>query len=77
MSEEIPLPPSRRRFIATMLAVISRAVASILGIPLAGFFALPALRQLERRWLEVGSVSDFPEGEIRDLAISPHSFSHI
>jgi hypothetical protein len=57
------LPPSRRRFIATMLTVISGAIASILGVPLAGFFALPALRRPERRWLEVGPVSDFAQGD--------------
>ena len=45
-SDITSLPPSRRRFIATALAVISGAVAAILGIPLAGFFALPALRRL-------------------------------
>jgi len=65
------LPPTRRRFIATVLAAISGAVASVLGIPLAGFFALPALRQLERRWLEVGPVFDFPEGEIKKVLAKP------
>jgi menaquinol-cytochrome c reductase iron-sulfur subunit len=66
-----PLPASRRRFIATMLAVISGAVASFLGVPLASFFALPALRRPERRWLEVGPVSDFAEGEITKILAKP------
>lgn len=71
MAEEVSLSPSRRRFIATTLAAIAGAVASILGVPLASFFALPALRQLERRWLEVGLVSDFPEGEIKKVLAKP------
>ncbi|MDP2735101.1 MAG: ubiquinol-cytochrome c reductase iron-sulfur subunit [bacterium] len=65
------LPPSRRRFIATMLTVISGTIASILGVPLAGFFALPALRRPERRWLEVGPVSDFAQGEIKKVLAKP------
>lgn len=70
-NEERDIEPSRRRFIATMLAVISGTIASILGIPLAGFFALPALRRPERRWLEVAPVSEFPQGEIKKVLAKP------
>lgn len=65
------LHPSRRRFIATMLAVISSAVASILGVPLAGFFSLPALRKREFEWAEVGPVEQFKVGEISFALVKP------
>lgn len=65
------ISPGRRRFIVGALGAIVTAIAAILGVPLAGFFALPALRRLERRWLEVGPVSDFPEGEIRKVLAKP------
>jgi len=65
------LAPSRRRFVLTILALISGTVASVLGVPLAAFFALPAFRRAERRWLKVGRVSDFAEGRIQKVLAKP------
>ncbi|HBA41156.1 MAG TPA: hypothetical protein DCZ05_15970 [Deltaproteobacteria bacterium] len=65
------ISPARRRFITAALAAIAAAITGILGVPLAGFFALPALRRLERRWLEVGPVANFPEGEIKKALAKP------
>lgn len=65
------VPPGRRRFIILLLSAITSAIAGILGIPLAGFFALPALKRSELRWLEVGPVSSFKEGEIRKVIAKP------
>ncbi|SRR5581483_5359664 len=66
-----PIAPRRRRFIAVALGAIAAAITGILGVPLAGFFALPALRRAERRWLEVGPVSDFPEGQVTKALAKP------
>jgi len=63
--------PGRRRFITVALGGISTAIAAIIGVPLAGFFALPALKRSERRWLEVGPVSDFVEGQIQKVLAKP------
>ena len=66
-----PIAPRRRRFITVALGGIVAAIAGTLGVPLAGFFALPALRRAERRWLEVGPVADFPEGRIVKALAKP------
>jgi hypothetical protein len=59
------IAPGRRRFITIALGAIATVIAGIIGVPLAGFFALPALKRLPRRWLQVGSVSAFAGGRSR------------
>lgn len=53
------------------LGAIAAAVAGIIGAPLAGFFALPAFRRAERRWLEVGPVSGLVEGQTQKVLAKP------
>lgn len=65
------IPPGRRRFIAVLLGGIASAITAILGVPLAGFFALPTFRKSERRWLEVGPISDFAKGQIKKVLAKP------
>jgi menaquinol-cytochrome c reductase iron-sulfur subunit len=67
------IAPGRRRFITIALGTIAAAIAGIIGVPLAGFFALPALRRSPRQWLEVGPVSAFEEGEIKKVLAKPLS----
>ena len=66
-----PLPIGRRRFIAAVLGAITTLIAGVLGIPLAGYFALPAFGRSERRWLEVGAVSEFQEGLTKKVLAKP------
>jgi menaquinol-cytochrome c reductase iron-sulfur subunit len=61
----------RRRFMTIALGMIVTAIAGIIGVPLAGFLALPALRRSERRWLEVGPVSGFTVGQIQKVLAKP------
>jgi Rieske Fe-S protein len=65
------LLPSRRRFITIVLSAVSGAIAAILGIPLAGFFSLPALRKREFVWAEAGPIDQFKVGEIRFVLLKP------
>lgn len=65
------ITPGRRRFITAALGAIAAAIAGIIGVPLAGFFALPALKRSERRWLEVGPVSDLVEGQVTKVVAKP------
>ena len=65
------IAPGRRRFITITLVAIATVTAGIIGVPLAGFFALPALKRLPRRWLEVGEVSTFEEGQIKKVLAKP------
>lgn len=65
------MTPGRRRFVKVALGTIAAVIAGVIGVPLAGFFALPALRRSERRWLEVGPVADFVEAEIKKVLAKP------
>lgn len=67
----VPLAPSRRRFISIVLGAISGAIAAILGIPLAGFFSLPALRKRDFDWAEVGPVEQFKTGDVNLAVLKP------
>lgn len=64
-------PPSRRRFMTTVLGTISALVAAVLAVPLGGFFALPALKRRGLVWAEVGPVDEFPPGEITFALLKP------
>ena len=66
-----PLAPSRRRFITIVLGAITGTITGILGIPLAGFFSLPAFVRREFVWAEAGPVNDFKTGEIQFVLLKP------
>ncbi len=66
-----PLSRSRRRFITALLGTISGAIAAILGVPLGGFFGLPALREREFAWAEADPVDQFPVSEIKFIPLKP------
>jgi Rieske Fe-S protein len=65
------LSSSRRRFIKVVLSAISGAIAAIVGIPLVGFFSLPAFRKREFVWAEAGPVDQFKIGEIQFVLLKP------
>lgn len=65
------LPRSRRRFIAVALGVVSAAIGGVLGVPLLGFFGLPALRGKEFVWAEVGPADQFKVGETTFAVLKP------
>jgi Rieske Fe-S protein len=54
-----------------VLGTISGAIAAILGVPLAGFFSLPAIRKREFVWAEAGPVERFRVGEIEFVLLKP------
>ena len=65
------LPPTRRSFITGVLGLILGAIAGILGVPLAGFFSLPAIRKREFVWAEAGPVEQFEAGEFKFVLLKP------
>lgn len=65
-----PEPP-RRRFVKAVLGAISAVAAAILGVPLLGFFSIPALRRREVEWLEVGPIDGFKVGKIKFVSLTP------
>jgi menaquinol-cytochrome c reductase iron-sulfur subunit len=59
-----PILPERRTFFHWLTYLASIAAAVILGVPLLGFL-FGALRKKEERWVRLGPVKDFPEGQTR------------
>jgi menaquinol-cytochrome c reductase iron-sulfur subunit len=74
MTHDVPvagMTPGRRRFISAVFGAIAVVITGVLGVPLGGFFALPALKRSERRWLEIGPVTDFVEGQLKKVLATP------
>jgi quinol---cytochrome c reductase iron-sulfur subunit, bacillus type len=63
--------PSRRRFAKAILGVISASVTAILGIPLVGFFSIPALKRRDVVWSKVGAIDEYEIGETRFGWLNP------
>jgi menaquinol-cytochrome c reductase iron-sulfur subunit len=63
--------PDRRNFFRAVVTAISGAIAAILAIPLAGFYAIPAFRKPKALWKECGPLGDFPVGDIRLVPLKP------
>src|SRR5437016_8317749 len=58
--ERQPVPPSRRSFLAGLLAAGSAAVGALLAVPLVRFTLHPVLaRTTEKSWSDVGSIDEF------------------
>jgi Rieske Fe-S protein len=60
-AEEKTLP--RRKFFANGIKAIAGLFGLGLGIPLAGFFLSPALKEDRRDWLEIADVGQLRAGE--------------
>jgi menaquinol-cytochrome c reductase iron-sulfur subunit len=62
---------SRREFFKWWVNGTIAVIATTLAVPLAGFYLLPALRRPRTVWNEIGPVEEFPEGEMRLVALKP------
>ncbi len=58
-----PVSPERRRFLTNVSVVLTLAIGALVGLPVIGYLLLPLVRQPEPRWVDVGEVDEFPEGE--------------
>jgi len=63
--------PPRRRFFKTFVTSIGAAIGGLLGVPLAGFYALPALKKSPTQWKLAGPVDKFSTGEIQLVPLQP------
>ncbi len=63
--------PSRRRFFNRVFNGLAAAIGAILGVPLAAFYAMPALRRPALLWKECGPLEDFPVGEVKLVPLKP------
>ena len=61
-------PPSRRAALAKLGLWFNAAAAAVLSVPLIAYLVSPLRRKAgygERRWVALGPLSQFPEGETR------------
>src|SRR5580698_8064214 len=58
---------SRRVFLFKLSLLLNGAVGAVMAVPILGYLLGPALKKSssENSWVELGSLSDFPEGETR------------
>lgn len=58
---------SRRVFLFKLSLWINGAVGAVLAVPILGYLLGPALKKTssENSWIDLGSLSNFPEGETR------------
>jgi menaquinol-cytochrome c reductase iron-sulfur subunit len=60
----IPSRPERRTFFHWLTYLTAGAATIILSVPLVGFL-FGALRKKEEKWIALGKVSDYPQGQTR------------
>lgn len=51
--------PSRRRFLARVVAALNALVALVVATPAAGYLLSPLLRRRSSRWVAIGRASKF------------------
>ena len=58
---------SRRVFLFKLSLLLNGAVGAVLAVPIVGYLLGPALKknQADNSWINLGPLSDFPEGETR------------
>jgi menaquinol-cytochrome c reductase iron-sulfur subunit len=58
---------SRRAFLFKLALAVNGVVGVVLAIPIVGYLLGPALKKTsaDNSWINLGSLSDFPEGETR------------
>src|SRR5438270_1025942 len=60
LTEEPPVEPNRRSFLAGLLAAGSAAVGALLAVPLVRFALYPVLaRTTEKSWSDIGKIDEF------------------
>lgn len=58
---------SRRAFLFKLSLLLNGAVGAVLAVPIVGFLLGPSMKKTssEESWINLGPLSDFPEGETR------------
>jgi menaquinol-cytochrome c reductase iron-sulfur subunit len=61
-TEEAPLSPERRAFLAKISIALSAVAAAAVGIPVVGFLLAPLLQTTPETWRSVGKADSFQVG---------------
>jgi menaquinol-cytochrome c reductase iron-sulfur subunit len=58
---------SRRAFLFKLSLLLNGAVGAVLAVPIIGYLLGPSMKKTssENSWINLGNLSDFPEGETR------------
>lgn len=59
----------RRGFVVGLTAAIIATIGSVVGIPLAGYTILPALRKRPETWADAGAVAELVPERPRELKV--------
>lgn len=59
----------RRSFVTGLTATIMAVIGAVVGLPLAGYTILPALRKRPEMWLDAGAAADLLPGQPRALTV--------
>ncbi len=61
---------TRTKFLTGVAVVTGGVMTAAILVPVIGFAAADAVKQEDWRWIDVGPVSDFPDGEVTSIAVS-------
>ena len=61
---------TRTRFLTGVALVTGGVMTAAILVPVVGFAAADALKEEEWQWVDVGPLSDFPDGQTTSIAVS-------
>lgn len=61
---------TRTKFLTGVALVTGGVMTAAILVPVIGFAAADSLKGEEWRWVDVGPLSDFPDGEVSSIAVS-------
>lgn len=61
---------TRTKFLTGVALVTGGVMTAAILVPVIGFAAADTLKPEEWRWVDVGPLSDFPDGEVTSIAVS-------
>lgn len=63
------LTTKRRSFLAWVTAGAAALIGGLVGLPIAGYTILPALKRQERRWADAGRLESLHPGKPKELDV--------
>jgi Rieske Fe-S protein len=61
---------TRTRFLTGIALVTGGVMTAAILVPVIGFAAADSLKEEDWRWVDIGPLSDFPDGQTSSLAVS-------
>ena len=61
---------TRTKFLTGVALVTGGVMTAAILVPVIGFAAADSVQEEEWRWVDVGPLSDFPDGEVTSIAVS-------